>query len=129
MGLLSEEDSGKKDGSGREQVEGLDMSDGSAEIERTQVKEKVMISDECSVRPQLAKPDKDVAQRESEALLGAMNLEMLFENYLNEVEWIRAEIEREIDEITNTEENVVLQLDIIRNRVLRFELLLYVPLL
>jgi len=27
-----------------------------------------------------------------------------------------------IDEITNTEENVVLQLDLLRNRILRFEL-------
>ena len=53
-----------------------------------------------------------------------MNLEMLFENYLNEIEWISAEVEEEIDEITNTEENVVLQLDLLRNRILRFELML-----
>jgi magnesium transporter len=51
-----------------------------------------------------------------------MNLEMLFENYLNEIEWIASEVEEVIDEITNTEENVVLQLDILRNRILRFEL-------
>ena len=51
-----------------------------------------------------------------------MNLEMLFENYLNEMEWIASEVEEVIDEITNTEENVVLQLDLLRNRILRFEL-------
>ena len=51
-----------------------------------------------------------------------MNLEMLFENYLNEIEWIASEVEEMIDEITNTEENVVLQLDLLRNRILRFEL-------
>jgi hypothetical protein len=56
--------------------------------------------------------------------LATMNLEMLFENYLNEIEWISAEVEEEIDEITNTEENVVLQLDLLRNRILRFELML-----
>jgi magnesium transporter len=53
-----------------------------------------------------------------------MGLEMLFENYLNEVEWIASEIEEVIDEITNTEEYVVLQLDLLRNRILKFELLL-----
>lgn len=51
---------------------------------------------------------------------------MLFENYLNEVEWISAEIEEIVDEVTNTEENVVLLLDLLRNRILRFELLLSV---
>ena len=55
---------------------------------------------------------------------GVVNLEMMFENYLNEVEWISAEVEDEIDEIRNTEENVVLQLDLLRNRILKFELLL-----
>ena len=49
---------------------------------------------------------------------------MLFENYLNEVEWISSEIEDVIDEITNTEESVALQLDVQTNRILRFELLL-----
>ena len=64
-------------------------------------------------------------KRESERkYLATMNLEMLFENYLNEVEWISAEVEDEIDEITNTEENLVLQLDLLRNRLLRFELML-----
>lgn len=53
-----------------------------------------------------------------------MSLEMLFENYLNEVEWIASEVEEIVDEIKNTEENVVLQLDLLRNRILRFELLL-----
>ena len=53
-----------------------------------------------------------------------LNVEMMFENYLNEVEWISAEVEDKIDEIRNTEENVVLQLDLLRNRILKFELLL-----
>jgi magnesium transporter len=61
---------------------------------------------------------------EGEQYLATMNLEMLFESYLNEVEWIGAELEDELDEITNTEENVVLQLDLLRNRLLRFELML-----
>jgi Mg2+ and Co2+ transporter CorA len=51
-------------------------------------------------------------------------IETLFETYLNEIEWISADIEEFLDEITNTEENVVLQLDILRNRILRFELTL-----
>lgn len=59
-------------------------------------------------------------------LIDTMDLEMLFENYLNEVEWIASEIEEIIDEVTNTEEYVVLQLDLLRNRILRFELLLSV---
>jgi magnesium transporter len=53
-----------------------------------------------------------------------MNLEMLLENYVNEIEWISTEVEDLMDEIMNSEENLVLQLDIIRNRMLRFELLL-----
>jgi magnesium transporter len=53
-----------------------------------------------------------------------MDLEMLFENYLNEFEWILSEIEGLLDNITNTEENVVLQLDLLRNRILKFELFL-----
>ena len=53
-----------------------------------------------------------------------MNLEMLLENYMNEIEWISTEVEDLMDEIINSEENLVLQLDIIRNRMLRFELLL-----
>lgn len=55
-------------------------------------------------------------------IIDTMNLEMLFENYLNEIEWIASEVEEVIDEITNTEESVVLQLDLLRNRILRFEL-------
>jgi len=37
------------------------------------------------------------------AKTASMDLEMLFENYLNEVEWISAEIEEIMDEVTNTE--------------------------
>jgi len=58
----------------------------------------------------------------SAAATGMLNLEMMFENYLNEVEWISAELEEEVDEIRNTEENVVLQLDLLRNRILKVEL-------
>lgn len=49
-------------------------------------------------------------------------IETLFETYLNEIEWISSDLEEFNDEIVNTEENVVLQLDILRNRILRFEL-------
>lgn len=69
-------------------------------------------------------PTRRPAAGEEEQYFATMNLEMLFESYLNEVEWIGAEVEDEIDEITNTEENVVLQLDLLRNRLLRFELML-----
>jgi magnesium transporter len=53
-----------------------------------------------------------------------MYVEMMFEAYLNELEWIAAEIEEIIDEITNTEESVELQIDLLRNRILKFELML-----
>ena len=68
----------------------------------------------------------DTASTETSApdAIGMMNLEMMFENYLNEIEWISAEVEDKIDEIRNTEENVVLQLDLLRNRILKFELML-----
>jgi magnesium transporter len=62
--------------------------------------------------------------KDSVPFLDTMNLELLFENYLNEIEWIASEVEDVIDEITNTEENVVLQLNILTNRILRFELFL-----
>lgn len=52
------------------------------------------------------------------------SLETLLENYLNEVEWVTSEVDDLLNEITNTEENVVLQLDLIRNRILKFELYL-----
>lgn len=58
------------------------------------------------------------------AVVDTMNLEMLYENYLNEIEWVASEVEEMNDEIVNTEENVVLQLDLLRNRILRFELFL-----
>jgi magnesium transporter len=56
------------------------------------------------------------------SVVDTMDLEMLFETYLNEIEWISSEVEEVIDEIKNTEENVVLQLNILQNRILRFEL-------
>jgi magnesium transporter len=70
------------------------------------------------------KEQKKILGRDKNALIDTMSLEMLFENYLNEVEWIASEIDGLLDNITNTEENVVLQLDLLRNRILRFELTL-----
>ena len=63
--------------------------------------------------------NKNIDIKNENIIVDTMNLEMLFENYLNEVEWIASEVEEVIDEITNTEENVVLQLDLLRNRILR----------
>lgn len=50
--------------------------------------------------------------------------EFLFENYLHDSEWISAEIDDLLDEIKHTEEHVALQLDLLRNRILKFELVL-----
>lgn len=69
---------------------------------------------------------KGSENNERQASINTMGLEMLFENYLNEVEWIASEIEEIIDEVTNTEEYVALQLDLLRNRILRFELIMNV---
>lgn len=63
-------------------------------------------------------------QQTAASTMNIMNLEMMFENYLNEIEWISSEIDEVIDEIVNTEENVVLQIDLLRNRILKFELIL-----
>lgn len=51
-----------------------------------------------------------------------ISFEMMLENYLNEIGWIASEVEEMSDQITNTEENVALQIDLLRNRILRFEL-------
>jgi Mg2+ and Co2+ transporter CorA len=53
-----------------------------------------------------------------------ISVELLLENYFNEVEWILSKVDNILNEIKNTEENVVLQLDLIRNRILKFELFL-----
>ena len=53
-----------------------------------------------------------------------MSLEVMLENYLNEVGWVGSEIEEVLDTIINTEENAALQVDLLRNRILRFELTL-----
>ena len=74
---------------------------------------------DCPVVPP---PEPPSGGSSSSANTGLLNLEMMFENYLNEVEWISAELEEEVDEIRNTEENVVLQLDLLRNRILKMEL-------
>mmetsp|Transcript_30514 Transcript_30514/g.68231 ORF Transcript_30514/g.68231 Transcript_30514/m.68231 type:complete len:158 (+) Transcript_30514:271-744(+) len=64
----------------------------------------------------------EAARREQEEEDATISLEMMLENYLNEIGWIASEIEENLDTIINTEENVVLQLDLLRNRILRFEL-------
>lgn len=53
-----------------------------------------------------------------------ISIETLLENYLNEVEWIASEIDGCLDKITNSEENIILRIDVINNRILRFELFL-----
>jgi magnesium transporter len=53
-----------------------------------------------------------------------ISIELLLENYFNEIEWILSEVDNILDEVKNTEENMVLQLDLIRNRILKFELFL-----
>ena len=40
------------------------------------------------------------------------------------MEWIASQIDECRDKITNTEENVILRIDLINNRILRFELFL-----
>ena len=53
-----------------------------------------------------------------------MNLEMLLETYLHQISWVGSEIDSHLDQILNTEQNVALQMDLLRNRILRFELTL-----
>ena len=92
----------------------------------------VVSSEKIETEDLFSTPDSNLYTRESKTLsavshherMDTMNLEMLFETYLNEIEWIASEIEGLQDNITNTEENVVLQLDLLRNRILRFELFL-----
>jgi hypothetical protein len=79
----------------------------------------------------------------------AHDLELLFDNYLMQIEWLASEIQDLLNEITNTEgldpfhalpimrcclvflittspwtENVELHLDLLRNRILKYELTL-----
>lgn len=53
-----------------------------------------------------------------------MNLEMLLETFLHQISWVGSEIDSHLDQILNTEQNVALQMDLLRNRILRFELTL-----
>ncbi len=69
-------------------------------------------------------PAAKISSTSESRFVDTMSLEMLFENYLNEIEWVASEVDDILDEVTNTEENVVVQLDLIRNRILRFELML-----
>eukprot|EP00611_Tribonema_gayanum_P016585 TRINITY_DN2894_c0_g1_i4.p5 TRINITY_DN2894_c0_g1~~TRINITY_DN2894_c0_g1_i4.p5 ORF type:complete len:133 (+),score=35.15 TRINITY_DN2894_c0_g1_i4:1695-2093(+) len=52
------------------------------------------------------------------------DVELIFENYLMQVELISSDIKDDQNEITNTEEIVDIELDVIRNRILQVELLL-----
>lgn len=51
-------------------------------------------------------------------------IEFMFENYLMQVEWADTEIKEIQHAIKNTEDTVEIQLDLLRNRILRFELVL-----
>jgi hypothetical protein len=55
---------------------------------------------------------------------GHEEVEMMFENYLMQLEWADTEIREAQHAIRNTEDTVEIQLDLLRNRILRFELLL-----
>ncbi|CAM9462193.1 unnamed protein product [Ectocarpus sp. 6 AP-2014] len=51
-------------------------------------------------------------------------IEMLFENYLLQVELLASDVIELQNEVRNTEEIVEIELDVLRNNILRFELLL-----
>lgn len=51
-------------------------------------------------------------------------VEMLFENYLMQLEWSDTDIKEIQQAVKNTEDTVEIQLDLLRNRILRFELFL-----
>lgn len=51
-------------------------------------------------------------------------VEMLFENYLFQVELLASDVREFQNEVRNTEEIVEIELDVLRNNILRFELLL-----
>lgn len=53
-----------------------------------------------------------------------LQLEMMLENYLGEVELVTAALEDLADEVVNTEENLELHIDLQRNKIMKFELLL-----
>ncbi len=62
--------------------------------------------------------------QESKGSDGHEEVEMMFENYLMQLEWADTEIREAQHAIRNTEDTVEIQLDLLRNRILRFELLL-----
>jgi magnesium transporter len=66
----------------------------------------------------------DDGDRKPIKCLDTMSLETLLENYYNEVEWISSEVEDIVYEIGNTEDYVQLQLDLLRNRMIQFDLTL-----
>eukprot|EP00903_Cladosiphon_okamuranus_P008362 g8040.t2 len=51
-------------------------------------------------------------------------IEMLFENYVLQVELLASDVREFQNEVRNTEEIVEIELDVLRNNILRFELLL-----
>jgi magnesium transporter len=74
--------------------------------------------------PQPDDYEYDDTEMEKSKALDTMHLESLLENYYNEVEWISSEVEDIVYEITNTEEYVQLQLDLLRNRMIQFDVTL-----
>lgn len=71
-----------------------------------------------------SKRDSGISKPLSSAYDAEASLEIMLENYLNEVGWVTSAIDEQLDKIINTEENVALQIDLLRNRILRFELTL-----
>jgi hypothetical protein len=84
--------------------------------DRSDDKEMPVVTDEIPS----SSPTKITAQQQQQQ--STMSLEMMLENYLNEMGWIASEVDEVLDTIINTEENVELQLDLLRNRILKVEL-------
>lgn len=68
--------------------------------------------------------DQDADQTEQASESNRFQIELLLESYLQHINYVHDEIEEISDEITNTEESFSLQLDFIRNRMMKFELFL-----
>ncbi|CAM9810529.1 unnamed protein product, partial [Hapterophycus canaliculatus] len=81
----------------------------------------VLMNDEDMALMYLTENDKAATARDPEE---HQEVEMLFENYLLQVELLASEIREYQNEVRNTEEIVEIELDVLRNNILRFELLL-----
>ena len=88
----------------------------SSSNDRSDEKDIPVVTDEIPS----SSPTKTTAQQQQQQ--STMGLEMMLENYLNEMGWIASEVDEVLDTIINTEENVELQLDLLRNRILKVEL-------